>query len=101
MGAKQSLQQNDLRDTDLDLVWVSQGHAGDHAATGTTSESPREKLPSTMIDRIESDAMRPCSKEASQSPGESDSVKSEARLQLQIAPMLPVPVPTTSVPSPV
>jgi hypothetical protein len=54
-----------------------------------------------MIDRIESDAMRPCSKEASQSPGESDSVKSEARLQLQIAPMLPVPVPTTSVPSPV
>lgn len=37
-----------------------------------------------MIDRIESDAMRPCSKEASQSPGESDSVKSEARLQLQI-----------------
>ena len=57
LGAKQSHQHNNLRDTDLDLV--SEGHAADHAATTTTKESPTGEA-SIHHDPIESNA-RPLS----------------------------------------
>jgi len=98
LGAKQSLQQNNLRDTDLDQV--SEGHGADHAATTTTTnESPTGEA-SIHHDPIESDARPISSKERRPVRAQVNPILSKARLNssYKLCPMLPVPVPTTSVP---